>query len=502
MAFDQGINNTDPESEVQENAITAGENKELFGSDLSDRAGWKYYFETTLGAVNFTGLFDVAINDTHYLVAMTTAGKIYTVTSTGCTEIGTGFSTSASVRWGMAILQDSGGTPYACFANGSDEPQKWNPDENGGNTSNLSASASRATAGAYPVIFGDRLWLFQSHVAYYSDLLDLTTFSATSNHQYADDGFDIIGAFVYKGSLYASTLRDVHRSDYTGDAITPFTHTGEYVVRGQGVYTNTVAEVAGYVVCLNTNGHICVFDGVNLTPIDQNIRGYYDIITPGRVQYAWGCYYANNYEYLLSLDLGSLYNDSVLSVNFERGISSPRFNTKWTNINANCITPFNYSGELILVSGCSNAEGFIKQLDYGALDNESNISAWFSTKKYSWGSTALEKHFRGITWTTASVLNQLGLAFEVLDTGNVYTLSLTQSGAYLGTDTPAANDFWLGDDTGNGSFLVGESAAFDSYIQLFNDRANTFQLKVTSNGVNEVSKIRKATVLWQPTKYY
>jgi len=504
ITFEKGIDNTNPESDVLDGSIVAGENKELVGTDLRDRGGITKLNSTAAGSVYCTGIFNVPIEGAYYLITMYTDGKIYRETSSTRTQIGTGFNTGAAVRWSLDIQQDGSGDSYACMTNNNDEAQKWNPTKNAGDVSQLTASAARPTSSKIAISFGSRLWQIKGTVGYWSDLLDCGTYSSGGNHIYPDDGStEMLGAFVYKGALFVGSQYNIHRSDYTADATTPFTHTGEYIVKGLSFYQNTVAEIDGYIYFLGTDGHFYIFDGVNAVPIDQKIKAYTDDMVAARKQYAWAVYYPNKREYICSIDLGdSDQNDTLLVANTENGVINPRWNPKWTGKNINCLAVYDSSGTKILYGGSSDATGYVYTMDSGSNDDGSPINAWFRAKKYNWGTALLEKHFHHLNLHYTGVLDTFSIDIEIKESGNVYSVNLEQEGDYLGGETEQDDDFWLGDDDNPGSWLVGEDEEVpDTFTELDGERAYTFQPTFTSVGSNATAKIVRLLVGWTPQKY-
>ena len=123
--------------------------------------GYAQLGETITGTPTITGLFD--FKEGTQLIATASDGKIYKRTTGNFSQVtgGTGYSTTASVRWSAAMFYGSSSTTdVLVMANGVNAPCKYD------GTSVTALSDAPAT-GQFPVPWMSRIWMFSSDIAHY-----------------------------------------------------------------------------------------------------------------------------------------------------------------------------------------------------------------------------------------------------------------------------------------------------------------------------------------------
>lgn len=396
-AFNGGVNRRDAPVALASNDLIASENiVPIAGGSIEGRGGQSELFGTAIDSNAIRSLHRFYKQNGTRLTIATSGTKVYTVSTSGATEINSGYAANKKFSMLTWSAKDK-----AYWINNSEVLKSYD-----GTT--VATVGGSPPVGSMVELHDNRLWMLQGNLVRFSDLNVDNVWPAANALNISDNaggtgqfiksfgrGLLIIGKdtglYRFEGSplLGGSLTRysDVKCIAPWSAAVTPF---GVPFVSDDGVWTTDGFET-------------------------NRISGKLDPVFSGLFRTAVGGYYPRKRQYLLAFSTTGAANDQFWVATYLDTPQGPALSwNPYTGFNADTFSAWGGSGDNgEIYYGLSNT-GKIRRMDFGQQDIGVNYRASFQTRWDAFGSLTRAKQIRylfPVFEATNPVSYQIGYTF-------------------------------------------------------------------------------------------
>lgn len=391
----KGVNAKDSQENINDSEWTE-DSHDIFSDPqgaVGSRPGYTAITSASVGATTaWCGFYEFhkASSGTRYYLGGASNGKLYQYVSNDYTELYSGLTSGANVRWSFFTLDNS-----VVAVNGNQEPLIWT----GSGSAVTFATSVTADFGLEWQRYG---WLHSTadpRLIYYCATLGDPDSAYTSFLNFDDDAAKVTGACKQGDDMLVGKEWGLYRVQYRGS--TPLFKKYRIPSKVGPVSHWAMKELPdGKAIFLAPNFNFYMVNGDVVSACGDNIQPYVKDGVNARLKYAVSGLLLNRHQYWCSFSYlsGATTNDRTVVMDWSRP-----YQDKWGKlqypwfiytIGANCFAETYVSGKAWLYHG-----GYVGKMykdDTGTNDDGSTFINSYKTKRVSHGDPTLEKKFATI----------------------------------------------------------------------------------------------------------